>query len=79
MATFRSLLDERICGARVVPNGDGTWRREYYSFGFPVVRPMRWDGKGAQPPEVKALEPDFGILDEVYRHALAPMLPPVRE
>jgi hypothetical protein len=79
LAGFRSLLDERICGVRVVPNGDGTWGREYFSFKFEPLPRVHWDGRGPYPPEVKATEPDFSVLDEVYRTALVPLLPRVKE
>jgi hypothetical protein len=80
LARFRGLLDERVVGERVVPNGDGTtWRREYFTYQYDVTRPLRWDGKGPMPAEVVATEPDFGVLDAIYRHELVKHLPRVIE
>jgi hypothetical protein len=52
---------------------------EYFQFRFEPLPRTHRDGRGAMPPEPKATEPDASILDAVYRHTLAPLLPRVAE
>ena len=75
-ADFRTFLDQNICTMRLVQQRDGKWQVDYPPFRFPPAwrRDVSLSGPQEEPPEI---EPNDRILDEIYRHGLAPHLPKV--
>lgn len=76
LAGLRAFIDQHICGVRLVALDNGwQWQRQYFTYQFePRQRPnpMHWPPPQSIPDET---EPDATVLDEIYRHELAPRLP----
>jgi len=37
MTDFKRLIDESVCGIRVVANGSGGYKKEYFTYRFPHI------------------------------------------
>ncbi len=77
LAALHTFIGKHVCGVRLVNPGPG-YEREYFSYQFPqrsrLPQPTQENPNPSLGPE---REPDFSVLDEIYRQLLAPRLPRV--
>jgi hypothetical protein len=71
---YRALIDQHVCGVRLVPNGGAGWQKEYFTYAFDPPPGPDWKHGGRRPSPNRE-EPDNAVLDQIYRELLAPRLP----
>jgi hypothetical protein len=77
MADFKQLIDQHICGVRVVAHGNG-YKKEFFSYEFAPV-PHPGPRTAAQGPQLwsDSKEPDMKVLAEIYGQKLLKLIPKV--
>jgi hypothetical protein len=78
LARLYSLIEQHLCGLRIVKNGAG-YAREFYTFDFaPTPNPGPRTKEMGLPTATRSAGPDAQVLREIY-DALPPRLPKVIE
>lgn len=67
MTDFRELVSRHICGLRVTANGSGGYRREFFTYEFPLLpHPGPRTAEMGLQKWSDSKEPDNKVLTEIY-------------